>query len=281
MNRIKTTDILDPTIQQPFTGGSLDFLQNANKEVVLAAIIGEIGNSYDSTKAYIISGLYAYGTNQYQEGYVLFGGEIYYSAGKSSVTAFVNVPVLTITITNDVTADPVTFTDGISRSVHNNRKLVLSDAISGTGTFDLSDALHINTWVTQSSPTVIGLTTGDVLVGGGVTGTYSYLMKRTREGISLRFLSTDLDTLATVAKIQMTLPILIPVAPNKTTGLATGFAPCRFYLIGTGGVPCYVWIALTSSGAGTGLTIEKADGTAFGALTNYFVEFKIDISFIL
>ena len=36
--------------------------------------------------------------------------------------------------------------------MHNNRKLVLSDAVSGTGTFDLSDAIYLKTdWIAVSS----------------------------------------------------------------------------------------------------------------------------------
>ncbi len=144
MNRIITTSILDPLIQQPFTGRSLDFIQDATKNVILGVTQSLIGESYDSSKAYIIKGLDAYGTNQYNEGFVLWGGEIYYSPGKSSITAFANVPVLTITVANDATADPVTFSDLVSRNVHNVRTLVLSDAVSGSGTFDLSNAIYIH-----------------------------------------------------------------------------------------------------------------------------------------
>ena len=34
MNRIITTDVLDPSIQQPFTANSLDFLQTAVSDIL-------------------------------------------------------------------------------------------------------------------------------------------------------------------------------------------------------------------------------------------------------
>lgn len=142
MNKIKTSDIVDPTIQQPFTGKSLEFLQNATSAMINGLSQSMVGESYAAATAYVLKGLIAYGTNQYTEGYVLYSGELYYCPGKSTTTAFVNVPVLTITVANDATADPITFTDSVIRNVHNVRTLVLSDAVSGSGTFDLSAAIY-------------------------------------------------------------------------------------------------------------------------------------------
>jgi hypothetical protein len=149
MNKIDTSQISDPNVQQGFTGKSLAFLQNATNEAILALAQALIGETYDSTKAYILKGVDAYGTNQYNEGYILWSGEVYYTLGKSSITAFSNVAVMTIAVTNDGTADPAPFSDGSTKYVHNIRRFVLSDALTGTGTFDLSAAIYIiknNTW---------------------------------------------------------------------------------------------------------------------------------------
>jgi len=143
MNRIITTSISDPLIQQPLTGKSLDFLQNNYSAGFLALGQSLIGETFDISTPYILKGLDAFGTNQYNEGWVFYFGEIYYCPGKATTTAFSNVPVLTLTVSNDSTADPVTFTDGVPRNVHNNRTMVLSDAVSGSGTFDLSDAVYL------------------------------------------------------------------------------------------------------------------------------------------
>jgi hypothetical protein len=154
MNRIITTSISDPLVQQPFTGKSLDFLQNSYTNGFLAVALAMIGENYNNAKAYVIKGLDAYGTNQYNEGWVLWANEIFYCPGKATTTAFSNVPVLTLTVANDATADPVTFTDDVPRNVHNNRTMVLSDAVSGSGTFDLSDAYYLCTdWIANDANT--------------------------------------------------------------------------------------------------------------------------------
>lgn len=161
MNNIDITQISDPSRQQPFTGKSLEFLQNATKEGLLALVTCMIGSGYDSSKAYVLYGGDAYGTNQYRAGYILWAGELYYTEGKLTTTAFVNVPVMTITVTNDAVADPLTFTDGSLKNVHKIRRLVLSDALAGSGTFNLSAAIYINTsWIA-------------VLGGVGFTGGWS------------------------------------------------------------------------------------------------------------
>lgn len=152
MNKILTTSISDPTIGQPLTGKSLEFLQNANKEVAAGIIQGLIGQTYATGTYYVVSGLEPYGTNQFYAGYVYKDGELYYSAGKATTTAFTNVPILTLTVTNDATADPLTFTDNVSRNVHNVRRMVMSDAVSGTGTVDLSNCVYVSTsWITVGS----------------------------------------------------------------------------------------------------------------------------------
>jgi hypothetical protein len=153
MNKIDTSQVVSLTSKQPFTSKSLAFLQDATKEGLLGLVTGMIGNAYNSATAYILYGVDAYGTNQYNDGYILYGGELYYCAGKTTTTAFSNVAVMTITVANDATADPVTFTDNVIKNVHNVRTIVLSDALTGTGTFDLSAAVYLNTsWV---APTLL------------------------------------------------------------------------------------------------------------------------------
>lgn len=277
MDRIITTSISDPTIQQPLTGNSLDFLQNTTQEMAAAYAKSIAGCHYDASLPFVIYGLYPYGTGNYSEGYVLWNNEVFYCAGKSDSVAFVNIPVLTITVTNDATADPVTFTDAVSRNVHNNRNLVLTDALTGTGTFDLADALYMNKWITASTPTYVALTTADAVVGGGVTvASESYIYQLHSTGIKIWFRTTDITTTATTAKISMTLPISLPTTLGTSSAFSAG--ACRFYKSGTGGVPCYVWTNQNSLGSGTELQIEKADGTAFGVLANYEAEFMIDIA---
>jgi hypothetical protein len=147
MNRIITTDINDPLIQQPFTGLSLDFIQNNTAKLVEMAIVSQIGSDYSTLVPYAIHKckIGAMGNTIGGDGYILFGGEVYYVNGITGILAFTNVLVANITIANDGVADPVTFTDAVSRNVHNHREITWSDAISGTGAFDYTDVVILNT----------------------------------------------------------------------------------------------------------------------------------------
>ncbi len=136
MNRIKTSDILDPTIQQPFTGKSLFFLQDANKEMANAlskSVIQKSGYDPDAVVPYIVSTL----TSDF---YIFYVDELY----KMSATASGN-NIAVLTITDDPTADPVTFTDATPRNVHNIRTLVPTTGSLGAGLFDLVDLVDIQT----------------------------------------------------------------------------------------------------------------------------------------
>lgn len=281
MNRIITTDISDPTIQQPFTGNSLDFLQDANKDVASFLAISQIGNQYVSGNSYILQGLIPYGTNQYTEGYILHDGEVFYCPGKSTTTAFVNTQVMVITEANDGTADPITFSDGISRNAHKIRTISLTDAVSGTGDFDLSAAFYWNKWIAAATPLFAGYDLAGALVVGGIAiSSIQYIYSYTANGIKLKFSGTNFTTLVNTAEVVIDLPISIPTVGGGTS-IAVGYSACRLFKIGTGGVPVYARISLLSSGSGTGLTIAKSDGTAFGVLSGYSIEFVIDIDFVI
>ena len=129
MNRIITTDVLDPSIQQPFTARSLDFLQDTRDEAFRGLCTNIVGNDYNSGIGYKISGVNATGS-VYSEGFIWYNNELFYCAG-GNITGYANPARLIVTVTNDGTADPLEFTDGVSRNVHNVNRLVISDVASG------------------------------------------------------------------------------------------------------------------------------------------------------
>lgn len=174
MNKIITTDVVDPLVQQPFTADSLDFLQDANKEMIKAYALSVIGKIYDPTKYYIISGLYSYGTYQFKEGYIFYDGEVYYCSGKSTTTAFTGVPVLSFTETNP-SFDPVTFSDGTPHSVHKIRRFVMIDASSGSGTVDYSNCIFIDKAITYSTTLKAYDGPGNEVVGGFTGSSFGYV----------------------------------------------------------------------------------------------------------
>lgn len=143
MNKILTNSIVDPSIQQPFTGPSLEFLQLATNNMIDGLNEALIGAEYDISIPYIQSGIRSYGTNQYTQGYFYFNSEMFYCPGKTTTTPFTNIPVCTIMDIADTTADPLTFTDGNQRSVHRNRYISIVDGATGSGSFDLSSAFYV------------------------------------------------------------------------------------------------------------------------------------------
>ncbi len=273
MNRIKTTDVVDPSIQQPLTTKSLDFLQDANKETTLALATAFIGDNYDSTLPYILTGLDIYGTHQYHEGYVLYGGEVYYSAGKSGTTAFSNMPVMTITTTNDSIADPVTFTDGVARNVHNVRRMVLSDAVSGTGTFNLTAATRVQNSAKTYTPTLTATAIGGAVNSTGFTGTATgkYTFKHNTLNIYMNV--TNVATFSTSVELGFTIPISVDYPYG-----AEGYTLVKYY-DGSSYTIKQARIGLRHTGQGDGLIITNLDGSAFGTTTGGQIDFSITIMF--
>ena len=161
MDNITTNLIVDPNIQQGFTGYSLAFLQNANKTVASGLAQSIIGESYDSTKAYVLEGLQPYGTNQYHTGFVLWQNEVFYCPGKTTTTAFSHSVYLDLNTYPDPTADPCPFSDGTGRNVHYVRQLAITDATSGDILLSTAIYIHavptwtnatlLNSWTTPSS----------------------------------------------------------------------------------------------------------------------------------
>lgn len=181
-NNIDTTQIVDPTKQQPFLGGSLAFLQSGNKELIRGicrSMMGEANYALSSTKVIILSGCnFNAGLTTIFEGLMFYGDEAFYFPGASGLGTYVNIPVIKTDITN-VSPDPITFSDGSTGNVHEQRRLKVVDDVSGSGICDLKDAIYLSqnngtsgllgsystTGATQESVTGATYTTPKGLVG--------------------------------------------------------------------------------------------------------------------
>lgn len=133
MRNIDTTQIVDPTAEQPFTGRSLKFKQDYDAENlagIIETIITQNLGSYSLSTGYIISGCVV----THPAAYEMTAGEIYYD-GKyyktTAITGSTNPPRLILTKTQDATADPVKFTDLTSKNVHDIFTYVATDVASG------------------------------------------------------------------------------------------------------------------------------------------------------
>ena len=110
MNKIITTSVVDPSIQQPFTTKSLDFLQN--KDQVFADAIAKClaPYSYDNGDPIVLAGCERSGTGTpytYAFGFVYWNNEIFaFDGGNATITT---TDSFKLAVTNDPTADPLTF----------------------------------------------------------------------------------------------------------------------------------------------------------------------------
>lgn len=160
MNKIITTSVVDPSIQQPFTTKSLDFLQK--KEQLFADAMARClaTYSFDNGDPIVLAGCERTtgSPNTYFYGYVYWNNEIFaFDGGNATITT---TDSFKLAVTNDPTADPVTFTDGIARNVHNLRKLVPVDTSVG-GTAFLYSALKFHSkW--KKTATTTGIVTSTV-----------------------------------------------------------------------------------------------------------------------
>lgn len=169
MNRIYTGFVSDPNIQQPFTAKSLDFVQDSVKEQVKAVCYGKIGGSLAGyqqvTGGAIISGCnYSGSGNTIYNGFILWQDELYYFPGAMGLLSYTNVPVVVLDEYNDVSIDPVEFSDNVFRSVHKVRRLKVVDQVSGSGLFDLSklqgvikETTVVGTATTTTSATAVAI----------------------------------------------------------------------------------------------------------------------------
>ena len=145
MNKIDTTQIIDPTSQQPFTGRSLQFLQEGLQDALNAVARGIVGSNYSTSTVYVLNGLGMSGVgNDIADGYAFYNQEIWLVEGALSTASYSDAPVLIQVGVIDPAYDPVLFSDGIYKNVHNIRRLRIVDQVSGTGVADYSQVVFVN-----------------------------------------------------------------------------------------------------------------------------------------
>lgn len=133
----------------PVKSGTLQHIQAAYTEALAESIKAMIGLGYDPTKVYILGGLINSGTGltyNITAGSVFFNGEVYIVPAFAGTIVGPNVLVgiITTTFFSAVNADPVQFTDGVPRNVHQIRQIVLQSGLSGSGTANYTDFLKGN-----------------------------------------------------------------------------------------------------------------------------------------
>jgi len=148
MKKLDTSPITS-SIAFPVKSGTLDHIQSAYQEALAQTTISLIGSAYDATKCYILYGLVNSGAGpvyNITSGAVFYGGEVFMVDAYSGTTSGSNVVtgVVSTTFFAASNADPVTFTDGVIRNVHQIRKVVLQLGLSGSGIADYNNFRVIN-----------------------------------------------------------------------------------------------------------------------------------------
>lgn len=143
MRKLSTTNITNST-GMPVKGGTLQHLQLSYQEAFNAIARNLIGRDIDNTRGYILFGVINTGTVSAMNvtaGAIFYAGEVYLvDAFSLNVTQAAVSSVQTSYFQTN--ADPVTFTDGVQRNVHEVRKLIFTDGASGSGLFDFGNMVN-------------------------------------------------------------------------------------------------------------------------------------------
>jgi hypothetical protein len=150
------TSAVTTTVGLPLKAGSLVHLQLAYQEAISALGQALAGSAYNPGKVYVLSGCVNSGSgNNYNisAGSIFYNGEVYLvdaasftiSGANVAVGVVPNPPTVTTGLTyfSDVIADPVQFTDGVNRNVHQIRKCVIQPGLSGSGAANFLDFIDI------------------------------------------------------------------------------------------------------------------------------------------
>lgn len=141
------TSLVTSTSRQPFHNWSLEHVQEGIKEnddSLVKGILNTMNIGYTTNDVIILygcvlTGNYSGAGNAYSvtAGAVYYNGEVYQVDAVSGTISGTNVLIGTVTTTYNAN-DPAQFSDGTMNNVHRIKKMVISQAGTGTGTKDYS-----------------------------------------------------------------------------------------------------------------------------------------------
>jgi hypothetical protein len=142
----------------PIKSGTLQFLQDAHKETIANLITNILPNPLTNT-IYIISGcknLTVAPIHNISTGVLYYNGELFNFDGANFTLTGLQKAYARIETTQFVTnADPVQFTDGVNRNVHNIRKIVIENTITSSGLPEFKDFVFLNNWLKGDTKEVV------------------------------------------------------------------------------------------------------------------------------
>lgn len=146
------------TNAMPIKSGTLQFMQNAHKEA-LNGVIKTVVDNPQTDVIYILSGCLNSSTapiHNISAGVLYVNGEVYDFDGASFTLTGLQKAYARIETTQYTTnADPVEFTDGVSRNVHNIRKIVIENTITSSGLPEFKDFVKVGAWLKGDTKEVV------------------------------------------------------------------------------------------------------------------------------
>lgn len=158
MKRLNTSPITGSN-QFPVKSGTLDFLQDAHKETTLAVVTSLLGFVPVNGVIYKLNGCVNSATlpaHDISAGVLFLNGEIFDFDGATFTLTGLNKAYARIETTQYTSsADPVQFTDGISRNVHNIRKIVVEATTVSSSLPEFKDFVNGGAWIQGDTKEVV------------------------------------------------------------------------------------------------------------------------------
>ena len=146
----------------PIKSGTLQFLQDAHKEALAGLVTNVIPTPVANT-IYILSGCKNSTTapiHTLSAGVLFYNGEIFNFDGATFTLTGLQKAYARIETTQYLTnADPVQFTDGVSRNVHNIRKIVIENTTTSSGLPEFINFINVGQWKDATDALSLAITT--------------------------------------------------------------------------------------------------------------------------
>jgi len=158
------TSSASTSVSQPLKAGSVQHLQLAYQEALNALALNLIGPTYQTNVVYVLFGCVNSGsgsTFNMSAGAVFYNGEIFLVDATTFTLTGSNVPLSNIVTSYfvDASADPTIFSDASSHNVHQIRKVVISQGVSGSSTLgDFSTFLQTQLVLVNDQEATLGAT---------------------------------------------------------------------------------------------------------------------------
>ena len=142
----------------PIKSGTLQFLQDAHKETIAGLVTNLVPNP-DVNTIYVLSGCKnstVAPIHTLSAGVLYYNGEVFNFDGATFTLTGLQKAYARIETTQFLTnADPVQFTDGVSRNVHNVRKIVIENTITSSGLPEFKDFVLASHWLRGDTKEVV------------------------------------------------------------------------------------------------------------------------------